>query len=125
MEEIEKQAKQMVANQEYTDARIKELETKLQEQIIKTEKLQVMLHGYVVTVRERMEESGRKRLAKQRALKTALEEKLNKDSKKEELESMLHDQKKKKPRIKSQRHQETNGEYARSIHRGETNGKRL
>jgi ribosomal protein L16 Arg81 hydroxylase len=72
MEEIEKQAKQMVANQEHADARIKELETKLQEHIIKTEKLQVMLRGYVVTIRERMEESGRKRFAKQRALKTAL-----------------------------------------------------
>jgi TolA-binding protein len=94
VEELEKQVKEMVANQKQSDARITELETQLRDQIIKTERLEVMLRGYLLTLREKMQESDRRREATMRGHKTSLGVKLNKDSEREESEAPLRGQKK-------------------------------
>jgi chaperonin cofactor prefoldin len=52
MEEVEKQLKETVANQKQSDARIAELETKVQEQILRNERVEAMLRACIITLGE-------------------------------------------------------------------------
>jgi uncharacterized protein (UPF0335 family) len=101
VEELEKQFKelgdfeeQMVANQKQSDARITELEAKLQEQIMRTERVERLLRAYIITLGDNMQESNPKMKATSRGLKSSLKKKLNKDSEREESEATLRVQKK-------------------------------
>jgi uncharacterized protein (UPF0335 family) len=60
MEEVENQLKEIVANQKQSDARIAELETKLQEQIQRNVRVETLLRAYIITLGETEKESVRK-----------------------------------------------------------------
>jgi len=87
VEKLEKQLKELVAKQKQSDAHITKLQTNLRDQVRMTGHLEVML-------REKMQESDRRREATSRGLKTSLEVKLNKDSEREESEAPVRGQKK-------------------------------
>jgi len=87
VEELKKQLKELVAKQKQSDAHITKMQTNLRDQIRMTECLGVM-------IREKMQESDRRREATLRGLKTSLGVKLNKDSEREESEAPLRGQKK-------------------------------
>jgi uncharacterized protein (UPF0335 family) len=85
MEEVDKTLKDMVANQKQSDARIAELEAKLQDEHLRIERLEVTLSSWIISLREKPRESDRK---------TSQEENLNKDSERGESEATLRGQKK-------------------------------
>jgi hypothetical protein len=89
VDELEKQLKEIVANKKQSDVLIAELETKLHEQIMRTERVEVLLRAYIITLRKNVQESDSKREATSRGLKTSLGVKLNKGSERKESKAPL------------------------------------